>query len=225
MGGCHDLEFFRRRHPGRPDPGAGGRRLQRARIPAHAHAGTAGREPILAGAAGAGPRDGSVRLSDAVLPDPRRPLDDPDRQLHRQRQGPSDPGPLAPQDRYRLHGRPGGGRRLGRGYRLRHVHPSAPGSCGLEHQAAGRPVGPDLPERALCILAQGVGALGEDQCREPGAAYRRQRVADCRGRPGRSGGERPCLRSRPASGADARAYPGPFLGPSDVGGSGRGGGR
>ena len=45
--------------------------------------------------------------------------------------------------------------------RLRDVHPSACRPCRLEHQAGGRPLGADLPQRQVPVRQARVRALGE----------------------------------------------------------------
>ena len=78
---------------------------------------------------------------------------DPDRCLRRQPQGAAEPPAVASEDRRRL---PAGARRArgrARGHRLRDVHPPARRPRRLEHAARGRPLGPDLPQRALRVHA------------------------------------------------------------------------
>ena len=94
------------------------------------------------------------------------------------------------------------------------VHPPARRPRRLEHALGRRPLGADLPERALPVRAQGVGALVG---RAAAAARRRGRrrhprrlgAADPRRRPGRPGRHRPPADRRGAPRADAGPHAGP----------------
>ena len=80
-----------------------------------------------------------------------------------------------------------GCRPRGRGHRFRDVHASARRSRRLEHAAGEWPLGPDLSEGALPVLEEGIHLLERDPSEDAARPDHRQRAADHRGQPGRTG--------------------------------------
>src|SRR5579883_1182666 len=83
------------------------------------------------------------------------PSHHPDRLLRRQLQEPPGAAALSSAEPS-LPRASEGGRRRARGGRLCHVHASACRSLRLEHASRRRPLGADLPERALSVLEGGI---------------------------------------------------------------------
>ena len=90
--------------------------------------------------------------------------------------------------------------------------PSARRSRRLEHAAGERPLGPDLSEGALPVLEKGIHLLERDPSEDAARPDHRQRAADHRGQPGRTGQQRSCAQRpyplEPDPGPHARPFRG-----------------
>ena len=127
------------------------------------------------------PASGKLDLQLSYLRRQDRASHDPDQFLPRQRQGASDAAAI-PSHAHVLSRRSRPRRGQARGCRLCDVHASALGPCRLEHPARQRPLGPDLPQRALRDGPPRVRALAG------GAAARRGHAAPPRLRGQRAAG-------------------------------------
>ena len=139
--------------------------------------------------------------------------------LPRQRQaGP--PHPALERPAGEIPGRPGGGGLPRREHRHRALHPSACRSCRLEHAAAGRALGADLPAGALHLRRRRNSPTGRapDAGEEVAArGLRRHRAAHPRCRPRRAGRGRPPAVRGGTAGAELRPYAGPCQRPHRLG--------